>query len=108
MPVRNVLFSTPKQLKPSGLIPKHKQPFFLTLFPNLTFFQAMKTQRFIRILELNQTKSAHRRTDGRTDGRTNLIEMRALPLGKWERIFYLLYVVQGSRPYYLLPRTKNL
>jgi ABC-type uncharacterized transport system involved in gliding motility auxiliary subunit len=44
---------------------------------------ATKTFSKIRgILELNQTKSANRRTD--TDGRIN--EVRALPLGKWERI----------------------
>jgi hypothetical protein len=49
----NLPFSTPKQVKPSGLIPKHKQPFFLTLFPNLTFFQTMKAQHFIQILEPN-------------------------------------------------------
>jgi hypothetical protein len=55
--IRNVPFSTPKQVKPSGLIPKHKQPFFLTLFPNLTFFQTMKTQNVIQILELNQPTS---------------------------------------------------
>ena len=48
---------SPKQVKPSGLIPKHKQPFFLTLFPNLTFFQTMKTQNVIQILELNQPTS---------------------------------------------------
>ena len=47
--------SSPKQVKPSGLIPKHEQPFFLTLFPNLIFFQTMKMQHFIEILELDQT-----------------------------------------------------
>jgi hypothetical protein len=47
MPIRNVPCSPPKQVQPSGLILKHKQPFFPTLFPNLTFFQTMKTQHFI-------------------------------------------------------------
>jgi hypothetical protein len=42
VPIRNVPFSTPKQLKPSGLIPKHKQPFFLTPFLNLTFYPTIK------------------------------------------------------------------
>jgi hypothetical protein len=40
-----------KQVKLSGLIAKHKQPFSLTIFPNLTF-QTMKTQHFNQILEL--------------------------------------------------------
>ena len=77
MPIRNVPFSTPKQVKPSGLIPKHKQPFSLSLFSDLAFFQTMKTHHFIRILELKQTKRVHSRlTDRHTN---NEFKMRTLP-----------------------------